>query len=92
MISLLKNLYEQQMAAFREAAKNLQKIYRTIAEYQRMIAIQVELMKQFKTTIEEGMDNFEEPQKYSADAVKSHPCTEEFTFPCDPNFMGLCSL
>jgi len=77
----ITNFYERMQATQEEAIKPLQEIYRTIAgwtELQKKIGIQVkQLMEQFKTAIEEGIDNFEEPEKYDAEAVKVHPWTEE---------------
>lgn len=77
----ITNFYERMQAIQEEAMKPLQEIYRTIAgwnEFQKKIGIEVkQLMEQFKTAIEEGIDNFEEPEKYDAKAVKVHPWTEE---------------
>ena len=85
---LLKNitfLHEQTRAYCDGMTKNAQEVYQILKantgkfnEFLKSMGEQMQkLVEQYKKAIEEGINNFESPEKYRPEAVQLHPWTEE---------------
>jgi hypothetical protein len=80
LLSSLKRISEEYQHHLERMAKSLVPIYERMREFQVKTSVLAQkLLTQYREAIEQGIENFQTPEKYVSNTIKVHSWTKELT-------------